>query len=394
MTSVGVNAGTAHAQSEEEYRQSLTTQLLNCRLKTRDPVLDNDLEIDLSFEIASDGALKDKVRRASGGWLSRDRQEYLRVASRLVTECEPFPPHDASSRQVSVLIGRGRVSVAQITVRNDDGFGVVESDVAPKNGNAVPVSRHSSSTPEAEAMPARKMTQNDPVELKARLLRCFEGSDDISIRESLWVEFTIGEDGTIVGLPGISSGQAVNDDARKLYVATMSALDACSPFAASGAKADFKALVDRTGPKMILALQGGAQKPSPSQNSASAVLVVPKPTATEEDEKKLDLSRAARRELQNRLRISGHNPGGSDGVFGPNTRRAITEWQTASGFGESGFFNRVQISRLQEMTEAKYQEFVKSQPKVNNSKNRKKRKRRRLKVCGPKVLGVRFCHYE
>lgn len=50
----------------------------------------------------------------------------------------------------------------------------------------------------------------------------------------------------------------------------------------------------------------------------------------------LQLSRRDRAAVQVRLAQAGHDPRGTDGVFGPATRAAITAWQTEWGFAPTG----------------------------------------------------------
>ncbi|HEY3449676.1 MAG TPA: peptidoglycan-binding protein [Myxococcales bacterium] len=40
--------------------------------------------------------------------------------------------------------------------------------------------------------------------------------------------------------------------------------------------------------------------------------------------------------LQNALKTAGYDPGGTDGVFGPKTKAAVTSFQRASGLGVDG----------------------------------------------------------
>ena len=60
----------------------------------------------------------------------------------------------------------------------------------------------------------------------------------------------------------------------------------------------------------------------------------PSPSAVEEA---LGLDRAARRVIQEGLAASGLDAGAADGLFGPGTRRALREWQAASGVTATGY---------------------------------------------------------
>jgi peptidoglycan hydrolase-like protein with peptidoglycan-binding domain len=63
-------------------------------------------------------------------------------------------------------------------------------------------------------------------------------------------------------------------------------------------------------------------------------------------EEALDLSRDERRQIQRHLTILEYNPRGIDGIFGRGTRAAITAFQKADGFPQSGYLTTRQIERL------------------------------------------------
>lgn len=79
----------------------------------------------------------------------------------------------------------------------------------------------------------------------------------------------------------------------------------------------------------------------------------------EDNEKQLRLSRRDRREIQQRLKLAGHDPRGIDGVFGPATRAAIRSWQTSMSVPASGFIDERQKQALEGQTEEAYAELVK-----------------------------------
>ncbi len=63
-------------------------------------------------------------------------------------------------------------------------------------------------------------------------------------------------------------------------------------------------------------------------------------------EEALGLTRAARRDIQQGLAITGFDPKGIDGVFGAGSRTAITDWQRRYGHAPSGYLTREQIVQL------------------------------------------------
>jgi uncharacterized caspase-like protein len=67
--------------------------------------------------------------------------------------------------------------------------------------------------------------------------------------------------------------------------------------------------------------------------------------ATMKTEEDLDLDRDARRSVQRRLKVLGFETPAS-GRFTEETRRAITNWQSARGYPVSGFLNQLQYNAL------------------------------------------------
>ncbi|EAQ03217.1 hypothetical protein OB2597_13773 [Pseudooceanicola batsensis HTCC2597] len=68
--------------------------------------------------------------------------------------------------------------------------------------------------------------------------------------------------------------------------------------------------------------------------------------AAQSAEADLALTREARREVQRYLTILGFNTRGVDGIFGPATRSALTDWQVARRFDETGYLDARQLSAL------------------------------------------------
>ena len=58
------------------------------------------------------------------------------------------------------------------------------------------------------------------------------------------------------------------------------------------------------------------------------------------------LDRPTRRLIQQGLRNEGFDPGAPDGLFGPRTRRAIRQWQTARGITPTGYLDPIQTQTL------------------------------------------------
>lgn len=75
------------------------------------------------------------------------------------------------------------------------------------------------------------------------------------------------------------------------------------------------------------------------------------------DEAALNLTRDARRLVQRDLAILGFDPNGVDGVFGRGSRTALTAWQRANGFRDSGYLNARQRQMLRSMAAARAEEL-------------------------------------
>ena len=65
----------------------------------------------------------------------------------------------------------------------------------------------------------------------------------------------------------------------------------------------------------------------------------------------LDLDRAARRQIQQRLAARGFDPGGADGLFGPRTRAAIRRWQSSRGARSTGYLDGASAEALRTASE-------------------------------------------
>ena len=63
-------------------------------------------------------------------------------------------------------------------------------------------------------------------------------------------------------------------------------------------------------------------------------------------EEGLGLNQAVRRQIQEGLRADGFDPGDVDGLFGPRTRAAIRNWQSARGARSTGYLDGPQVETL------------------------------------------------
>lgn len=74
------------------------------------------------------------------------------------------------------------------------------------------------------------------------------------------------------------------------------------------------------------------------------------PTSAEAGERALNLTVSERREVQLRLTLLGHSTQGTNGTFGPLTRRAIEDWQRAQRVTVTGYLTADQVRTLQRQT--------------------------------------------
>ncbi|MEM6622527.1 MAG: peptidoglycan-binding domain-containing protein [Pseudomonadota bacterium] len=84
---------------------------------------------------------------------------------------------------------------------------------------------------------------------------------------------------------------------------------------------------------------------------------IPAILAAELAENALALEPKQRRRIQADLRVLGHDPMGIDGVFGPNTRKAITAWQVAAGHLGTGYIEGTQHLELRRTSGTRLAEY-------------------------------------
>ena len=83
-----------------------------------------------------------------------------------------------------------------------------------------------------------------------------------------------------------------------------------------------------------------------AETAIAAIIAAPnRPDRLIEDA--LVLTRDQRRNIQRNLSLLDFNPRGIDGIFGPGTRSAITNWQQDNGFAQSSYLTNEQINRIE-----------------------------------------------
>lgn len=174
-------------------------------------------------------------------------------------------------------------------------------------------------------------------ELANPLAACLTGALVGQTGPALDLMAAIDSQGRVVGLPSLVDGGALNAGARTKYLATVAALDTCSPVPFSHAGGQVRVSVAENGAVSIGAMETvtlGIVEPA---NEA------PRPSnGTAATEAGLSLDRQAIRDLQARLLVLGHDPNGVDGAIGSGTRGALRSWQEAQGLAPTGFLNAEQ----------------------------------------------------
>lgn len=111
-------------------------------------------------------------------------------------------------------------------------------------------------------------------------------------------------------------------------------------------------------------------------DAARAGLATLEEEAVNEDaeaEAALALNREARRQIQRNLALLGHDPRGIDGIFGPATRAAITSYQQAKGYEQTGYLSRdmlVQMSSEAEVRAAQLEAEAKARQEQQEAEDR------------------------
>lgn len=82
-----------------------------------------------------------------------------------------------------------------------------------------------------------------------------------------------------------------------------------------------------------------------AEQQIEAILAEPN-RAARLTEEALGLNRTQRRTVQSQLTLLNYNTRGVDGIFGPGSRGAITNWQQTNGFPQTSYLSREQINLL------------------------------------------------
>ena len=87
----------------------------------------------------------------------------------------------------------------------------------------------------------------------------------------------------------------------------------------------------------------------------------------------LSLTRAQRRDIQRDLTLLDYNTRGIDGIFGPGTRQAITNWQQQAGFAQTSYLSIDQINQLDAQAARRAAELEAEAARVRAAEERRDR---------------------
>lgn len=219
--------------------------------------------------------------------------------------------------------------------------------------------------------------------LREQIAACYTGDPAAESAEEVRISFVLDSAGLLRGIPSHVGSDTQSAVQRRVYLDAVVALEDCAPYSVSGFETTYEATFTPAAVGQVDVLRS---EPQVTETEPLGTARVDRSAAvTEEDEAALDLTRDQRREIQNRLRLLEHDPGGADGVFGPNTRVAISNWQTEQGLAVSGYLNETQLAELRTQSETEYQAFLQTQPKPKPN-----RKAKRVRVCKRGVFGVLY----
>jgi hypothetical protein len=102
----------------------------------------------------------------------------------------------------------------------------------------------------------------------------------------------------------------------------------------------------------------GEQPPYPDPRAGPEQTAPSGPRAAALTEERLALSPDVRREVQHRLALARFDPQHFDGIFGPVTRAAIGDWQSAAGLPATGYLTASALAMLRDRTEDAYRAML------------------------------------
>ena len=102
----------------------------------------------------------------------------------------------------------------------------------------------------------------------------------------------------------------------------------------------------RTSAEKALAAFGGSVKPTTPPASGNGTSPTYGGQSAASVEASIGLSRSQRVTIQKQLSAMGYSPGGADGLWGANTRKAIGQWQGANKLANTGYVTASQVDQI------------------------------------------------
>lgn len=288
----------------------------------------------------------------------------------------------------AVLLSALAVLAAAVLVLSWGAWGsgptAAKAETVPDTGNSRTVTKSQGDGKSPEDLEPAGVSEIEG-KLKTALEECFDYPKKVSPDTEVTLAFSLDEQGELVGIPQLTDDPDKTPDVRRLYLGGLLALENCAPFTVGGTRGTFRATIADTGIDSVKDLSKAEPEQKPSVQVAKRVV---HSTASQASEDALSLDRSARVEIQRRLKLLDFDPGGVDGVFGKNSRNAITSWQEDKGFPVSGHLNAIQLLALNAQSQAKYDAYQSTNPGAAERKTR-------VRVCRRiGVLGIKVCKDE
>ena len=184
-----------------------------------------------------------------------------------------------------------------------------------------------------------KQVETPETRLSGELTTCLQLAVGDADGPSIGFTVDLDEDGAVLDTPALLVSAASEVTSQTQLDRAAIAIENCLPLHLDGQP------LRKT--RLTLALDRGKI----AYLERETLLDAPAPLDPEFAELALDLDRDTTRDVQKRLTVAGFDTGKPDGVIGPNTRRAIAEWQIARDLAETGYLNHEQLGMIRDETQ-------------------------------------------
>lgn len=186
----------------------------------------------------------------------------------------------------------------------------------------------------------------------------------------LTISANLDPSGGLIGIPALEAPAAPDPVTRAAYLQFVTALESCNPTLRDFAQSTIRTGVGDDGALFFQPELSAGQIVPESEPVLPAANTIAPPSlslpATKITEAELSLQRKDVRDIQARLLVLGFDPNGIDGLLGPGTRAALSNWQNANRMGPTGFLNVEQRALLQDQSQSQLDVWL--QDKVNADK--------------------------